>query len=49
MDNNELTELLKASKIIHEAKKGQKKALKQEAKTIAFAFASVAAIKNIKE
>ena len=49
MDNNELTELLKASKIIHEAKKGQKKALKQEAKTIAFAFASVAAIKNIKK
>ena len=30
-------------------KKGQKKALKQEAKTIAFAFASVAAIKNIKK
>ena len=47
MDPSELKELIKGSKIIFQAKKGKKKQLKEEAKTVAFAFASVAAIKNI--
>jgi len=49
MDQKELKELIRGSKIIFESKKGQKKPLKEEAKTIAFAFASVAATKNIKK
>ncbi len=47
MDTSELKELIKGSKIIFQAKKGKKKQLKEEAKTVAFAFASVAAVKNI--
>ena len=49
MDINELKELIKGSKIIFESLKGKKRALKEEKKTIAFAFASVAAVKNIKK
>lgn len=49
MDKKELSELIKASKIIYESKGGTKKPLKEERKTIAFAFASIAAIKNIKK
>ena len=49
MDVNELKELIKGSKIIFESLKGKKRALKEEKKTIAFAFASVAAVKNIKK
>tara|TARA_Y100001958_G_C21225001_1_gene550419 strand:+ start:1027 stop:2070 length:1044 start_codon:yes stop_codon:yes gene_type:complete len=47
MDKNELSDLIKASKIIFECKSGTKKPLKEESKTIAFAFASIAAIKDI--
>ena len=49
MDKDELKELIKGSKIIFESKLGEKKPLKEEAKTIAFAFASVAAIKDLKK
>ena len=49
MDFNELKELIKGSKIIYEFKEGKKGPIKEEAKTIAFAFASVAAVKNIKK
>ena len=49
MDKNELSELIKASKIIFESKGGVKKPLKEERKTIAFAFASIAALKDIKK
>ena len=49
MDKNELKELIKASKIISESKSGEKKPLKEEAKTIAFAFASVAATRDLKK
>ncbi len=49
MDYNELKELIKGSKIIYESKEGKKTPLKEEAKTIAFAFASVAAVKDIKK
>ena len=49
MDFNELKELIKGSKIIYESKEGKKGPIKEEAKTIAFAFASVAAVKNIKK
>ena len=47
MDYNELKELIKGSKIIYESKE-VKTPLKEEAKTIAFAFASVA-VKDIKK
>jgi len=49
MDFNELKDLIKGSKIIYESKEGKKGPIKEEAKTIAFAFASVAAVKNIKK
>ena len=49
MDKKELSELIRASKIIFEARNGEKKPLSQEAKTIAFAFASISAIENIKK
>tara|TARA_B100000989_G_C19530190_1_gene469221 strand:- start:3641 stop:4684 length:1044 start_codon:yes stop_codon:yes gene_type:complete len=49
MDKNELKDLIKASKIIFESKGGNKKPLKEESKTIAFAFASIAALRNIKK
>lgn len=49
MDPNELKELIVGSKIIFESMEGKKKPLKEEKKTIAFAFASVAATKNIKK
>ncbi len=49
MDPNELKELIDGSKIIYEALEGKKAPLKEEKKTIAFAFASVAATKNIKK
>ena len=49
MDKNELSELIKASKIIFESKGGVKKPLKEERKTIAFAFASIASLKDIKK
>jgi N-acetylneuraminate synthase len=49
MDYYELKELIKGSKIIHESRNGKKTALKEEAKTIAFAFASIAAVKDIKK
>ena len=47
MDGSELKELIKGSKIIFESMNGKKKPLREESKTIAFAFASVAAIKDI--
>jgi N-acetylneuraminate synthase len=49
LDPLELRSLIEGSKTIFYAMKGEKKALKEEAKTIAFAFASVAAIKDIKK
>jgi len=49
MDTNELKELTFGSRIIYESLEGRKKPLKEEKKTIAFAFASVAATKNIKK
>ena len=47
MDGSELKELIKGSKIIFESMNGKKKPLREESKTIAFAFASIAAIKDI--
>jgi N-acetylneuraminate synthase len=47
LDPEELKMLINGSNIIHSAKKGPKKAVKEEAKTIAFAFASISATKNI--
>ena len=49
MDNAELKEMIKGSKLIFESLKGPKKPLKEEKKTINFAFASVASTKNIKK
>jgi len=49
MNKKELKELIKASRIIYEAKKGKKKPLKEESKTIAFAFSSISAVKDIKK
>ena len=49
MDPNELKELITGSKIIYESLKGEKKPLKEEKKTIAFAFSSITATKNIKK
>jgi len=49
MDPNQLQELIYGSKIIFKAKKGKKQRLKEEAKTIAFAFSSVAAVEDIKK
>lgn len=49
MDKNELVELKKGSEIIFLAKGNNKKALKEEKKTINFAFASAASTRNIKK
>ena len=49
LDPKDLKDLIEGSKIIYESLKGPKKAIKEEEKTIAFAFASVSAIKNIKK
>jgi len=49
MDTSELKELIKGSKTIFQAKKGKKQQLKEESKTVAFAFASVASVKDIKK
>jgi N-acetylneuraminate synthase len=48
MTPKELEELIKGSKIIFKATKGQKLPLKQEEVSIAFAFSSVVAKKRIK-
>lgn len=47
LDPKELNLLIQGSKIIYAAKKGSKKAVKEEGKTIAFAFGSISATKNI--
>ena len=47
LDPKELNLLIQGSKIIYAAKKGSKKAVKEEEKTIAFAFGSISATKNI--
>ena len=49
MDVDELKQLIKGSKIIFESMRGNKGAVKEEKKTIAFAFASVTAVKDIKK
>ena len=49
LDPKELSELINGSKIIFSAMKGKKKAVKEEKKTIAFAFASIASTKEIKK
>ncbi len=47
MDGSELKNLIFGSRIIFESLKGKKGPIKEERKTIAFAFASIAAVKNI--
>jgi N-acetylneuraminate synthase len=47
LDPKELKELIEGSRTIFFAMKGKKTALKEEAKTIAFAFSSIAATNNI--
>ena len=47
MDTSELKQLLEGSKKIFEAKGGGKKPIKEESKTIAFAFQSVVSTENI--
>ena len=47
MDSAALKDLIQGSKIIFEARGGDKAPVKEEAPTIAFAFASVVSIKNI--
>ena len=49
MDKNELKEMIVGSKLIFSSLKGTKRALKEETKTINFAFASIVATKNIKK
>lgn len=49
MDPENLSSLIEGSKIIYFAKGGEKKPLPEESKTIAFAFASVVAIKDIQK
>lgn len=49
LDPRELRLLTEGSKIIHSSMKGEKKAVKEEKKTIAFAFASIAATQDIKK
>ena len=44
-----ITSIITGSKIIYESLKGEKKPLKEEKKTIAFAFSSITATKNIKK
>ena len=48
MDKNELKEMILATKLIFKSIKGKKIPLKEETKTINFAFASIAATQNIK-
>jgi len=47
MDKKELKELINGSRIIYKSMGGGKKAIKEEAKTIAFAFQSVVSTKKI--
>jgi N-acetylneuraminate synthase len=49
MDPQELKQLIHGSKTIFLSKKGKKESLSEEAKTIAFAFASLASVKEIKK
>ena len=49
MDPNELKELINGSNTIFKARGGKKLPLKQEKKTIAFAFASVVSTKKIEK
>ena len=49
MDKSELKQLIEGSLAVFRSLNGKKKALKEEKKTINFAFASVAAIKDIKK
>jgi N-acetylneuraminate synthase len=49
MDPESLKSLIEGSKIIHSARGGEKKPLLEESGTIAFAFASVVATRNIKK
>jgi len=49
MDPNTLASLIEGSKIIFSARGGDKVALKEEAATIAFAFASVVAVRDIQD
>jgi len=49
MNPNSLESLIEGSKIIYEARGGEKIVLKEELPTIAFAFASVVAIENIQQ
>lgn len=49
MDTQDLRNLIEGSKIIHSARGSEKQAVKEEAPTIAFAFASVVAVKDILE
>jgi len=49
LDPKELNELVTGSKIIFNSMKGKKKAVKEEKKTIAFAFASISSTKKIKK
>lgn len=48
MNSAELSELIRASRIVHEATKGNKFPVEEENVTIAFAFASVVATKRLK-
>ena len=47
MDENECSQLIKASEIVHKALFGEKKPVQEENSTINFAFASVVSIKEI--
>ena len=49
MDPKDLSNMIKGIKIIYNSLEGEKKPVKEELKTIKFAFASVAATKNIKK
>ncbi len=49
MNPNSLESLIEGSKIIYEARGGEKIVLKEELPTMAFAFASVVAIENIQQ
>ena len=49
MNPNSLKSLIEGSKIIYEARGGEKVVLKEEASTMAFAFASVVAVENIQK
>ena len=49
MDQKELKEMIIGTKAIYDSLYGVKKALKEEKKTINFAFASIAVVKNIKK